>query len=92
MKNKIVNIGLRNDLKEILTNPENIHYITKGSVSGCSIEICFKEPLAFSSYTYYNNEQLRDSDLVQLEKEIAEYEAKEEIYFEFNLSNELLNI
>jgi hypothetical protein len=92
MKNKIVNIGLKNDLKEILTNPENIHYITKGSVSGYSIEICFKEPLSFSSYTYYNNEQLRDSDLVELEKQISEFETKEEIYFQFDLSNNLVNI
>lgn len=62
MKNTIKNLGLKSDLKEILNNPTNIGNVSKGDVSGNSIEITFNEPLAFSSYTYYENESERDAD------------------------------
>lgn len=72
MKNKIVNIALKNDLKEILANPSNHGEVTKGNMSGFSIEVEVKEPLSFGSYTYYENETLRDADfeiLLQLIKD-----------------------
>ena len=62
MKNEIVNIALKNDLKDFLKNPSNYGEVTKGEMSGFSIEVEVKEPLSFSSYTYYENETLRDSD------------------------------
>ena len=67
MKNKIVNIALKNDLKEILVNPNKIASVTKGEVSGFSIEIEEREPQSFSSYTYYENEKLRDADFDELQ-------------------------
>lgn len=72
MKNKIVNIGLKNDLKEIVGKPTNIGNVSKGDVSGNSIEVTFNDPQAFSSYTYYENETLRDSDYQELERLINE--------------------
>lgn len=72
MKNKIVNIGLKNDLKEIVGNPTNISNVSKGDVSGNSIEVTFNDPQAFSSYTYYENETLRDADFKELERLISE--------------------
>jgi hypothetical protein len=72
MKNTIKNIGLKNDLKEIIGNPTNISKISKGDVSGNSIEVTFKNPQAFSSYTYYENESLRDADYQELERLISE--------------------
>jgi hypothetical protein len=72
MKNTIKNIGLKNDLKEIVGNPTNIGNVSKGDVSGNSIEVTFNDPQAFSSYTYYENESLRDADYQELERLISE--------------------
>ena len=76
MKNKIVNIALKNDLKEILENPSNIASVTKGEVSGFSIEIEEKEPQSFSSYTYHEDEKLRDADFDELQTLIKENNEK----------------
>jgi hypothetical protein len=72
MKTNISNFALKRDLKEILSNPQNITRIEKGDVSGNSIEIEFKEPISSSSYTYYDNEKNRDKDLTELETLIQE--------------------
>jgi hypothetical protein len=71
MKNKIVNIALKNDLKQILKDPTKYVEVRKGDVSGFSIEI-EEDPQAFSSYTYYDNENLRDADYQELERLISE--------------------
>lgn len=76
MKNKIVNIALKNDLKEILVNPSNIASVTKGELSGFSIEVEEKEPQSFSSYTYYEDEKLRDADFDELQTLIKENNEK----------------
>lgn len=76
MKNKIVNIALKNDVKEILKNTNKIASVTKGEVSGFSIEIEEKEPQSFSSYTYYENEKLRDADFDELQTLIKENNEK----------------
>jgi len=76
MKNKIVNIALKNDLKGILENTSNVASVTKGEVSGFSIEIEEKEPQSFSSYTYYENEKLRDADFDELQTLIKENNEK----------------
>ncbi len=68
MKNKILNIGLKNDLKLILGNPSNVSRVEKGTVSGFSIEVDFKEEMAYSSYVYYEDETLRDSDFNELQR------------------------
>lgn len=62
MKNTLNNACLKNDLKDILNNPNNVGSISKGDVSKCSIMISFKEPVSFVSYTYYEREAKRDSD------------------------------
>jgi hypothetical protein len=72
MKNKIVNIALKNDLKNFLKNPNNIGEVRKGEVSGASIEVEEKDPQSFSSYTYYENEKLRDADFEELQTLIKE--------------------
>lgn len=72
MKNKIVNIALKNDLKQILKNPTKFGEVRKGEVSGFSIEIEEKDPQSFSSYTYYENEKLRDADFEELQSLIKE--------------------
>ena len=72
MKNKILNIGLKNDLKLILENPGNVSRVEKGTVSGFSIEVDFKEEMAYSSYVYYEDEALRDSDFNELQRLIKD--------------------
>ena len=67
MKTTIINSALKKDLKELISNPNNITTIKKGDISGNSIEIEFKEPISFSSYVYYDNETNRDKDLTELE-------------------------
>ena len=74
MKKDIVNIALKNDLKSILGNPDNVVKVFKGGVSGFSIEIEFKEPQTFSSYTYYELESLRDADWETLQSLIENKE------------------
>lgn len=76
MKNKIVNIALKNDLKGILENTSNVASVTKGDVSGFSIEIEEKEPQSFSSYTYHEDEKLRDADFDELQTLIKENNEK----------------
>ena len=72
MKSKIVNIALKNDLKQILQKPNKIVSVEKGTVSGFSIEIEETDPQSFSSYTYYEDEKLRDADFDELETLIKE--------------------
>jgi hypothetical protein len=72
MKNKIVNIALKNDLKQILKDPTKYGEVRKGDVSGFSIEVEEKDPHSFSSYTYYENEKLRDEDFEELQTLIKE--------------------
>jgi hypothetical protein len=72
MKNKILNIGLKNDLKVILENPGNVSRVEKGTVSGFSIEVYFKEEMAFSSYVYYEDQKLRDADFDELQRLIKD--------------------
>ncbi len=62
--NNIVNIGLKKDLKEILSFPENIEKIYKGigRVTDYSIAIWFKIPATFSSYVYYENKTRMEED------------------------------
>ena len=64
MKNGTLNY----DLKGILANPKVI--ITKGDVSGNSIEICVNEPsyIDLGSFTYYGRVNDRDSDFNELIK------------------------
>lgn len=60
------NIALKNELKELLSNSTNI-VVTKGSVSGCSIEIEHKnEPLCYDSLCYNGKVADRDSDFIEL--------------------------
>jgi len=67
MKINILNIALKNDLKKILKDPTKFGKISKGDVSGFSIELEEKTPQSFSSYTYYEDEKLRDSDFNELQ-------------------------
>jgi hypothetical protein len=67
MKTKIVNIALKNDLKKILETPTKFGEVSKGDVSGFSIELEEKDPQSFSSYTYYDYEKLRDADFDELQ-------------------------
>jgi hypothetical protein len=68
MKNK----SLKSDLKTILAEPENIGRISKGGVSNFSIEIEFIMPATFSSYIYYDNENVRNEDFLELEELVSE--------------------
>jgi hypothetical protein len=68
MKNK----SLKSDLKTILAEPENISRISKGGVSNFSIEIEFIMPATFSSYIYYDNENVRNEDFLELEELVSE--------------------
>jgi hypothetical protein len=72
MKNKIVNIALKNDLKAFLKNPNKIAKVWKGEVSGFSIEVEETDPQSFSSYTYYEAESMRDADFEELQTLIKE--------------------
>lgn len=74
MKNKIVNIALRNDVDGMVENPTNIANVSKGNVGGFSIEVTEKEPESFSSYTYQDNEKVRDNDYDVLQTIIKENE------------------
>jgi len=66
----MTNKSLKNDLKELLSNPGNISSVKKGGISNFSIEIETKEPLTQCSYTYYDNKQTRDLDFEELISEI----------------------
>lgn len=79
---KIVNIGLRKDLKEILEFPDNIDKISQGIdlVTDYSIEIWFKEPRTFSSYVYYENKAKMLSDYEILTKLIENEKNKKEVF------------
>ena len=63
---------LKNDLKQILQKPNKIVSVEKGTVSGFSIEIEETDPQSFSSYTYYEDEKLRDADFDELQTLIKE--------------------
>jgi hypothetical protein len=62
----MTNRGLKNDLKEILSDTSNIR-VRKGGVSMHSIEIEFIEETSFSSYIYYDKVAERDADFLELE-------------------------
>lgn len=57
LKYKLKNRALEKDLKDILSNNLDI---TKGSVSGNSIELI--DGKSYTSYPYYGREQDRDFD------------------------------
>jgi len=60
------NFALKNSLKELLEDAANI-VVTKGSVSGCSIEIEHKnEPLCYDSICYNGKVADRDADFIEL--------------------------
>jgi hypothetical protein len=61
MSNVFVNIVLKNDLKDITKNIAGFE-ISKGNVSGNSIEIIEKETQSESSYVYYDRDGDRDKD------------------------------
>lgn len=62
---------LQNSLEDILAEPMNVS-ITKGSVSGNSIEVLFIREQSFESFLYQSNVSARDKDLVELVKKIKE--------------------
>jgi hypothetical protein len=78
---KLVNLGLKRDLKEILAFPDNIDKIYKGvgKVTDYSIEIWFKEPATFSSYVYYENKTRMLSDYSNLLKLIENAKNSNEV-------------
>ena len=61
MSNVFVNIVLKNDLKELTQKVKDIE-ISKGDVSGNSIEITELETNSQSSYVYYDRVDDRDKD------------------------------
>lgn len=61
------NWTLKHDVKDILANASNIVSISKGEVSGASIEVITKTPVSQTSYIYYGKDAVRDSDLLELE-------------------------
>jgi hypothetical protein len=62
---------LQNSLEDILAEPMNVS-ITKGSVSGNSIEVLFIREQSFESFLYQGNVSARDKDLIELVKKIKE--------------------
>lgn len=62
---------LKNSLVEILAQPMNVS-VTKGIVSGNSIEVLFIDEQCFESFLYQNNSASRDEDLVELVKLLKE--------------------
>jgi len=61
MSNVFVNVVLKNDLKD-LTENVNKFKVSKGSVSGNSIEVLDKDTQSQSSYIYYDRNSDRDKD------------------------------
>ena len=61
MSNLFVNVVLKNDLKNITKNIDGFE-ISKGNVSGNSIEITEKNTQSESSYVYYERDGDRDKD------------------------------
>jgi len=61
MSKGFVNIVLKNDLKELTEKVKNIE-ITKGDISGNSIEVTELETNSQSSYVYYDRDADRDRD------------------------------
>jgi hypothetical protein len=61
MSNLFVNVVLKNDLKNITKNIDGFE-ISKGNVSGNSIEITEKSTQSESSYVYYERDGDRDKD------------------------------
>ncbi len=59
------NIGLKNSVKYFIENVLQIVSISKGNVGGISIEIETKNPPAFDSYLY-KNEEIRDEDFDEI--------------------------
>lgn len=63
MKTKFNNRTLNNDLSKILRGG---FIITKGTISGFSIEVLETNPTSYNSYIYYEDEKGRDEDLKTL--------------------------
>jgi hypothetical protein len=61
MSKVFVNIVLKNDLKSLTENLNDLE-ISKGTVSGNSIEITEKSTQSESSYVYYERDGDRDKD------------------------------
>lgn len=66
MKTQLLNTSLKRDINTILSELDNVNGIKKGTVSGYSIEIEYKEPSAVNSFIYYDNKSARDKDLKEL--------------------------
>jgi hypothetical protein len=62
MENKMINIALKRDLKEILENKDNITKIDKSTIGGFSFDIETTQPIASSSYIYYEDEKSMNLD------------------------------
>jgi len=62
---------LRNSLDEILAEPMNVS-VTKGTVSGNSIEVLFIREQCFESFLYKDDSVSRDKDLVELINRLKE--------------------
>ena len=56
------NTSLNTEIKTVLKDAKNIVSVTRGTISGASIEIEQREPSAFLSFTYYDDEKSRDDD------------------------------
>jgi hypothetical protein len=76
MSNVFVNIVLKNDLKELKQKVNDIE-ISKGDVSGNSIEITELETNSQSSYVYYDRAGDRDRDY-ELLMELIETKIEED--------------
>jgi hypothetical protein len=73
MKENFLNIVLKSDFKDLKKNADKL-IITKGNVSGYSIEIEDTTTQSQSSYIYYERDGDRDKDIELLLKTINETE------------------
>jgi hypothetical protein len=73
MKENFLNIVLKSDFKDLKKNADKL-IITKGNVSGYSIEIEDTTTQSQSSYIYYERDGDRDKDFELLLKTINEIE------------------
>ncbi len=71
------NIALKNDLKGILANPANIKNVGKSEIGDASLDVEYKEPISFDTYTYPNVSE-RDADLIELQELIKKANEQKE--------------
>lgn len=71
MNNNFLNHVLKSDIKDLIKNIDNLT-ITKGEISGNSIEIEDSVTQSQSSYVYYSRTDDRDKDFNELLNLIAE--------------------